>query len=109
MHKNALIGIKDNVQTINLGQVMFETDRDEVKPEYEPVIDRTVAAIETAKGGVVRLTGYADLRHNAEYNQALSMRRARAVYERLAAKLSPQARAGLQIEVEGDVVTGEGK
>ncbi|WP_026802676.1 Ig-like domain-containing protein, partial [Arenimonas oryziterrae] len=88
-------------QTLSLGQVMFDTDRDTVKPEFAETIDRIVQTIEAAKGGVIRITGYADLRGSDEYNQALSLRRARAVYAQVAAKLSPEARAGLQVEVEG--------
>jgi uncharacterized repeat protein (TIGR01451 family) len=88
-------------KTLTLGQVMFDTDRDTVKPAFADEITKIAASIEAAKGGVIRITGYADLRGSADYNQALSLRRARAVYEQVAAKLSPEARAGLQVEVEG--------
>jgi len=97
-------------KTLTLGQVMFDTDKDTVKPAFAGDIAKIAEAIEAAKGGVIRITGYADLRGSAEYNQALSMRRARAVYEQVAARLSPEARAGLQVEVEGAVdVPGDKK
>jgi uncharacterized repeat protein (TIGR01451 family) len=89
----------------NLGTIYFDTDRTLIKPQYMSEIDRAVESIEKNKGGVVRITGYADLRMSTEYNLDLAMRRAKAVYELIASKLSPEARANLRVEVE----KGEGQ
>jgi uncharacterized repeat protein (TIGR01451 family) len=94
-------------EVLNLGTIYFDTDRTQIKPQYMGEIDRAVQAIENSKCkcGVVRITGFADLRMSTEYNLDLAMRRAKAVYELIASKLSPEARANLRVEVE----KGEGQ
>ena len=89
-------------QVFSLGTVYFDTDKAEVKPQFLPEIERAAAAIEQHKGGVIRITGYADLRSSEAYNRELALRRAKTVYELIAARLGPEARAGLRVEVEQD-------
>ncbi|MFZ2753339.1 MAG: OmpA family protein, partial [Lysobacteraceae bacterium] len=81
-----------------LGMVLFDTDQSAIKPEFEPVIAKVAADIERLRGGVVGIIGHADKRGSAEYNVALGMRRAKAVYEAIAAKLSPEVRSKLRVD-----------
>ena len=89
---------------VKLGEVLFDTDKSVIKPEYEPLLDRIAAAIEAVGAGRVTVVGHADLRGSVEYNQALGLRRANAVYQRISQRLSPEARSKLSVEVEGAVV-----
>ena len=93
----SLGGLSNGVQPV-LGTVLFDTDKSEIKPEFEPVITKVAADIERLNGGVVGIIGHADKRGSAEYNVALGMRRARAVYEAIAAKLSPGVRSKLRVD-----------
>uniref|UniRef100_UPI001F317EEB OmpA family protein n=1 Tax=Lysobacter antibioticus TaxID=84531 RepID=UPI001F317EEB len=85
-----------------LGTVLFDTDRSMIKPEFEPLLDRIAAGLERMGGGAVAIIGHADLRGSREYNAALGMRRAQAVYDALARRLSPQVRAQVRVEVNSD-------
>ncbi len=82
-----------------LGTVLFDTDTSDIKPQYGPVIDKVAADIETLDGGVIGVVGHADKRGSDAYNVALGLRRAQAVYDAIAARLSPSARSKLQVEV----------
>jgi len=96
--------------TIELGAVYFDTDRTTIKSEYTRMLDEIAAQIETAKGGTVVLTGYADMRGSAEYNHDLALRRAQAVLADIASRLGPEAKANLKVEVEAaEMVPGAGK
>ena len=81
-----------------LGTVLFDTDTAAIKSEFEAVIAKVAADIERLRGGVVGIIGHADKRGAAEYNVALGMRRAKAVYEAIAAKLSPEVRSKLRVD-----------
>ncbi|SOD54048.1 conserved repeat domain-containing protein/fimbrial isopeptide formation D2 domain-containing protein [Pseudoxanthomonas wuyuanensis] len=81
-----------------LGTVLFDTDRSDIRPEFAPLLDRIAAYLEQAGGGTVSIVGHADLRASDAYNLALGMRRARAVYEALAARLSPEVRSRVRVE-----------
>jgi uncharacterized repeat protein (TIGR01451 family) len=93
----SLGGLSNGVQPV-LGTVLFDTDQSAIKPEFEPVIAKVAADIERLRGGVVGIIGHADKRGSAEYNVALGMRRAKAVYEAIAAKLSPEVRSKLRVD-----------
>lgn len=69
---------------LKLLPVYFGTDSSEILADEVSKIDKAAEVIEQA-GGKVALTvgGYADLRGSAEYNRALSLRRANAVRTRL--------------------------
>uniref|UniRef100_UPI001F5A8967 Ig-like domain-containing protein n=1 Tax=Luteimonas aquatica TaxID=450364 RepID=UPI001F5A8967 len=82
-----------------LGTVLFDTAQAEVKPEFAPVIERIAADIDKQGGGVIGVVGHADKRGASAYNDALGLRRAKAVYEAIAAKLSPQVRSKLRVEI----------
>ncbi|MEP6632674.1 MAG: OmpA family protein, partial [Luteimonas sp.] len=85
-----------------LGTVLFDTDRSEIKPQYAPVIAAIAADIERIGGGVIGVVGHADKRGSDAYNVALGLRRAKAVYEAIAAQLGAQARAKLRVEISED-------
>ncbi|MFT4178720.1 MAG: OmpA family protein, partial [Thermomonas sp.] len=85
-----------------LGTVLFDTDKHAIKPEFVPVIEKIAADIEKLGGGVIGVVGHADRRASDAYNIALGMRRAKAVYEAIAAKLSPQTRSRLRVEISDD-------
>jgi uncharacterized repeat protein (TIGR01451 family)/fimbrial isopeptide formation D2 family protein len=81
-----------------LGTVLFDTDRAAIRPEFAPLLDRIAAHLEQTQGGTVSIVGHADLRGADAYNLDLGMRRARAVYEALAARLSPEVRSQVRVE-----------
>jgi uncharacterized repeat protein (TIGR01451 family) len=87
--------------TVKLGEILFDTDKSTIRPEFNALIEQIAAKIEAVGNGKVTVTGHADLRGSVEYNQALGLRRANAVFERISRLLSPEARAKLSVEVEG--------
>ncbi|MCX7042072.1 MAG: OmpA family protein [Gammaproteobacteria bacterium] len=96
--------------TVKLGEVLFDTDKSVIKPEFDALLDKVAAQIEAVGGGRVSVVGHADLRGSVEYNQALGLRRANAVFKRISERLSPEARQNLSVEVEGAaVVPGAGQ
>jgi outer membrane protein OmpA-like peptidoglycan-associated protein len=82
-----------------LGTVLFDTDKATIKPEYAPLIDKLAADIESRKGGAIAVVGHADRRGSDSYNTELGLRRAKAVFEAIAAKLSPEARGKLRVDI----------
>ncbi len=87
--------------TVKLGEIFFDTDKSTIRPEFNALIEQIAARIEAVGNGKVTVTGHADLRGSVEYNQALGLRRANAVFDRISKLLSPEARAKLSVEVEG--------
>ncbi|NZA28521.1 DUF11 domain-containing protein [Luteimonas sp. SJ-92] len=85
-----------------LGTVLFDTDRAAIRPEFGPLLDRVAARLEQLGGGVVALVGHTDVRGSHAYNAELGLRRARAVYEALAERLSPELRARVRVESSND-------
>ncbi|WP_237054050.1 DUF6923 family protein [Marilutibacter chinensis] len=85
-----------------LGTVLFDTDRSEIRPEFAPLLDRVAARLEGMGGGAIAVVGHTDVRGSHAYNTALGMRRARAVYEALAERLSPELRARVRVESSND-------
>jgi uncharacterized repeat protein (TIGR01451 family)/fimbrial isopeptide formation D2 family protein len=83
-----------------LGTVLFDTDRDTIRPEFAPLLDRIAAHLEQAQGGTVSIVGHADRRGADAYNLDLGMRRARAVYEALAERLAPEVRSSVRVETD---------
>ncbi|MCC6594102.1 MAG: DUF11 domain-containing protein, partial [Xanthomonadales bacterium] len=92
-----------------LGTVLFATDSAEIRAEYRQVIDKVAADIEAMGGGVVGVVGHADRRGSDAYNVALGLRRAKAVYEAIAQRLSPQARNRLRVEISADPTAPVGR
>ncbi|WP_093489189.1 OmpA family protein [Pseudoxanthomonas sp. YR558] len=85
-----------------LGTVLFDTDKSAIKPAFEPLLDKVAAALEKMGGGSIAIVGHTDVRASHAYNVALGMRRAKAVYEALAKRLSPEVRAKVRVETSND-------
>ncbi|MEG1680802.1 MAG: OmpA family protein, partial [Stenotrophomonas sp.] len=83
-----------------LGTVLFDTDKSDIRAEFEPLLDTVAKALEAMGGGRVAIIGHTDVRASHGYNLALGMRRAKAVYEALAARMSAETRAKLRVEAE---------
>ena len=86
--------------------MLFDTDRATLRPEFAPVIAKLASDIEawvkSGKPAVISVVGHADRRGSSAHNDALGLRRAKAVYDAIAAQLSPEARAQLRVEVNAD-------
>ncbi|WP_057916779.1 DUF7507 domain-containing protein [Lysobacter antibioticus] len=85
-----------------LGTVLFDTNKETIRPEFEPLLDKVAAALERMHGGVIAIVGHTDVRASYQYNTALGMRRAKAVYDALAQRLSPEVRAKVRVESSND-------
>jgi outer membrane protein OmpA-like peptidoglycan-associated protein len=108
--KSLVVGVGQNGP--RLGTVLFDTDRETIRPEFAALLDRIAAYLEQARGGTVSVVGHADVRGGDTYNIALGMRRAKAVYEAIAQRLSPEARSQVRVEMEssnGPAPAGSGK
>lgn len=94
-------------ETPLLGTFLFDTDKSTIKPEFMPLVDKIAADIDAvaAKGGetVIAVVGHADRRGSREYNQALGMRRAKAVFDAIAAKLNPATKARLRVDIDNSL------
>ena len=95
-----LVSLVDQVPT--LGPVLFDTDKSIVKRQYYPMLDDIAAFLNARGGGLVTLTGHTDQRASDDYNLALGARRARAVYEALAERLTPETRSKLRVSPRSD-------
>ncbi|MET4728046.1 putative repeat protein (TIGR01451 family) [Lysobacter enzymogenes] len=92
-----------------LGTVLFDTDRSAIKPEFAGLLDRIardIAAMSDPGEYRIAVTGHADRRASDDYNQRLGMRRARAVFDALAARLEPQVRQRLRVDIDNDSDAG---
>ncbi len=85
-----------------LGTVLFDTDKAEIRPEFEPLLDQVAAVLEERQGGVVTLVGHTDVRASYAYNVALGLRRSQAVYEALMRRLPESLRERVQVDVSRD-------
>ncbi|MGL6290483.1 MAG: DUF7507 domain-containing protein, partial [Silanimonas sp.] len=92
-----------------LGTVLFDTDRAEIKPEYLPLVRRVAAYIEGMGITRVAVTGHADRRGSEAHNIALGLRRAKAVHEAIAAALPPAMRGRLRVDINEDPAAPVGK
>jgi outer membrane protein OmpA-like peptidoglycan-associated protein len=85
-----------------LGKVLFDTDKSDIRPEFEPLLDTLAQALERLGGGDVAVIGHTDVRGSHAYNTALGLRRAKSVYDALAKRLSPEVRAKVRVDVSND-------
>jgi large repetitive protein len=85
-----------------IGTVLFETDRAEIKPEYRPLITKIAAYLEEIGTNHVAVVGHADKRGSEEYNVALGVRRAKAVFEAIAEALPAELRSKLRVDFNDD-------
>ena len=59
--------------------ITFDTNRADVKPQFEPVLQQISNSIRQYPGTVVRVEGHTDSTGSASYNQTLSENRAKSV------------------------------
>ncbi|TYT26007.1 DUF11 domain-containing protein [Luteimonas viscosa] len=85
-----------------LGTVLFDTDQSRIRPEFEDLLDAVARRLEQLGGGVVAIVGHTDVRGSHAYNAALGLRRASAVQQALAQRLSPEVRAKVRVEASSD-------
>ena len=85
-----------------LGTVLFDTDQSAIRPEFEPLIDRIAAEIDAMGSGTVSVVGHADQRGATAYNDALGLRRAKAVHDAIAQRLRPEVRARLRVDIRNN-------
>ena len=71
------------VMSLDEGYLKFDFDRAELRPESREVLSRIAGILFTATDSAITITGHTDARGEAQYNQALSERRARAVADYL--------------------------
>ena len=86
-------------RTIELGSVLFGTGEASIKPQYTSLIAAIARILEARNGGVVTFVGRADHRGDATRNLELGLRRAKAVYQAVAAELKPDVRSRVRVEV----------
>ena len=85
-----------------LGTVLFDTDKAVIRPEFTPLLDKIAASLEKRGGGSIAIVGHTDQRGSHAYNTALGMRRAKAVYDAIATRLSPEVRAKVRVDASND-------
>ncbi len=97
-------------ERLTVASVLFDTDRDTIRAESEALIDAIARAVVDSACGCseIVLTGHADVRGNAAYNQDLALRRAQAVRQAVEARLTPEQRARVRVEMEGASAPGAG-
>lgn len=68
---------------IKLGSILFDLNKDKVKPEYQAILQSIAERFNQLGGGSIQLTGHTDLRADNNYNYELGLRRAKNVYQEL--------------------------
>jgi outer membrane protein OmpA-like peptidoglycan-associated protein len=63
--------------------ILFEFDKAWIKGRNQEIVDRIIARITALPAPVVRILGHTDTIGTEEYNEKLSIRRAKAVYDTL--------------------------
>ncbi len=85
--------LKDDTLKLSLNsEVSFDFDRAEIKPAFEPTLDKLAAILKKYNRTVVHIIGFTDSVGSAEYNKRLSERRARAVADYLISQGVPSDR-----------------
>ncbi|MCZ0734281.1 OmpA family protein [Phreatobacter sp. AB_2022a] len=75
-----------------LGDVLFDFDKSEVRPDARPVLNRLAELLAGYRQAAVAIEGHTDAKGDDDYNQALSERRAAAVKAYLAQRNAGAAR-----------------
>jgi len=87
---------------IRLGEVLFDTDKATIKPAYRDLIREIAATLNREGRGVIGVIGRADPRGANAYNVQLGLRRAKAVFEAIAAELTPEVRQKVRVDITDD-------
>ena len=97
---STLVGLQG--EDLQLGSVLFDTDKSDIKPEFEALLDAVAARLQQRRGGTVAIIGHTDVRGSHAYNAALGLRRAKAVHEALMRRLSQDVRDHVRVDASGD-------
>lgn len=63
----------------NIGMVLFDVNKTNIKPKYTPILDEVTAVMKKNPGLKMEILGHTDSTASAKYNQGLSERRAKSV------------------------------
>ncbi len=99
----------DNYQPIGNSSVTFGFDKYTLTREDKDQLDTFAGTLATAKSYILEVTGGTDSTGNADYNYALSQRRADAVVQYLAAKYSIPAHRFYLIGIGKDKEVADNK
>ncbi|NUO76880.1 MAG: tandem-95 repeat protein, partial [Lysobacter sp.] len=89
-------------QAIKLGEVLFDTDKDTIRPQYRGLISEIAKTLNREGRGVIGIVGRADPRGANAYNVQLGLRRAKAVFEAISAELEPKVRQKVRVDITDD-------
>lgn len=81
----------DNYHVVNQTSVQFGFDKDELTKPAQEALDQLATSVPNTKGYIITVEGATDSTGDAEYNYALSQRRADAVIQYLASQHSVPA------------------
>ncbi|RMG56528.1 MAG: OmpA family protein [Gammaproteobacteria bacterium] len=86
-HEIEIERLKDDTLKLNLNsEVSFDFDSARIKPAFRDTLDKLAGIIRKYDRTVVHIVGHTDSIGPADYNQRLSERRARAVYDYLVSR-----------------------
>jgi OmpA-OmpF porin, OOP family len=83
--QNAVANL-DNYRVVNQSTVLFGFNRDNLTKEAKDTLDQLASAVPNTKGYIITVEGGTDSTGPADYNYALSQRRADAVIQYLASQ-----------------------
>ena len=86
----------DNIRLIMPGNITFETDSYNLRPDFYPVLNSVGLVLAKYADTTMRVTGHTDNTGSREYNQTLSERRARSVADYLVTQNVAQSRMYVQ-------------
>jgi len=76
----------DNIRLIMPGNITFETDSYNLRPDFYPVLNSVAAVLAKYADTAIRVSGHTDNTGGRQYNQTLSEKRAGSVAEYLTAQ-----------------------
>jgi outer membrane protein OmpA-like peptidoglycan-associated protein len=86
----------DNIRLIMPGNITFETDSYNLRPDFYPVLNSVGLVLAKYADTTMRVTGHTDNTGSRQYNQTLSERRAKSVADYLATQQVQQSRMYVQ-------------
>ncbi|WP_165782386.1 DUF7507 domain-containing protein [Solilutibacter silvestris] len=104
--RSTVVGL---LQWPQIGNVLFDTNKSTIKPEFAPLIARIADYLVQSETKRVVISGHADPRASDAYNDALGMRRAKAVFDAITAQLPESKRKGVQVEFESGPSSSSGQ
>ncbi len=78
--------VNKNGSTYNLNRIYFKTDKSDLLPGSMDELDELLSVLNKYPNMSIKIMGHTDSRNSESYNQKLSEKRAKAVYDYLVAK-----------------------